>query len=46
MSKSHIHHCRDTAICSTSVKTRKQKIGENKHWLEELTQGVNVQKNR
>ena len=34
------------AICSTSVKTQKQKFGENKHWLEEITQGANVQKNR
>ena len=28
---SRAHHCRDTAICSTSTKTQKQKFGENKH---------------
>ena len=44
MSKSQVHHCRDTALCSTSVKTQKQKFGENKYWLEEL--GENVEKNR
>ena len=31
-----------TAICSTSVKTQKQKFGGNKHWLEEITQGANA----
>ena len=34
------------AICSTSVKTQKQKLRENKHWLEEITQDANVQNNR
>ena len=28
---SRAHHCRDTAICSISAKTQKQKFGENKH---------------
>ena len=35
MSKSQVHHCRHTAICSTSVKTKRQKFGENNRSDEE-----------
>ena len=35
MSKSQVHHCRDTAICSTSVKTKRQKFGESNRTDEE-----------
>ena len=35
MSKSQVYHCRDTAICSTSVKTKRQTFGENNRTDEE-----------